>query len=88
MNQDVADVELWSDEIKERERLEKERQEREKDEPEEDWDTPEAQTEPGNGLTWDEMIPKDHGVGPAWVERQERELMEKSLPWRCDPEGI
>ena len=48
ITRDVADVELWDDEIEERGRLEKER---EKDEPEEDWDGPEAQTEPGNGLT-------------------------------------
>ena len=33
------------------------------------------------------MIPKDHGVQPAWMERQERELLERSLPWRQDPEG-
>ena len=84
ITQDVTDVELWDDEIEEQERLEKER---EKDEPVEDWDAPEAQTEPGNGLTWDEMIPKDHGVAPSWVETQERELLEQSLLWRCDPEG-
>ena len=46
-----------------------------------------AQTNPGNGLTWDEMIPKDHGVAPPWVERQEREKLEMDLPWRCNPEG-
>ena len=33
------------------------------------------------------MIPKDLGTAPSWVERQERERMEMSLPWRCDPEG-
>ena len=87
ITRDVAEVELWDDEIEEREHLEKEHQEREKDEPMEDWDAPEAQTEPGNGLTWDEMIPKDHGVTPTWVEDQERELLERSLSWRCDPEG-
>ena len=48
----------------------------------EDWDTPEAQTEPGNSLTWDDMIPKDHKVQPTWVIEQERELMEWSLLWR------
>ena len=47
----------------------------------------EAQTDPGNGLTWDEMIPKDHSVAPSWVECQERQQMEMNLPWRCDPEG-
>ena len=54
---------------------------------EEDWDAPEAQTDPGNGLTWDEMIPKDHGQAPDWVELQEQERWERSLPWRLDPEG-
>ena len=54
---------------------------------EEDWDAPEAQTDPGNGLTWDEMIPRDHGVAPDWVELQEQARWERSLPWRCDPEG-
>ena len=53
----------------------------------EDWDAPESQTDPGNGLTWDEMIPKDHGVAPSWVERKEQEKIKRSLPWRCDPEG-
>ena len=52
-----------------------------------DWDAPEAQTDPGNGLTWDEMIPRDHGVAPARVERQEQEKVDRSLPLRCDPEG-
>ena len=33
------------------------------------------------------MIPRDHGVAPAWVERQELERLDRSLPWRCDPEG-
>ena len=74
---------MWDNETEERERLKKER---EKDKPE-DWDAPEAQTDPGNGLTWDEMVPKDHGVAPSWVEAQEREQLEMNLPWRCDPEG-
>ena len=56
-------------------------------ESEEDWDAPEAQTDPGNGLTWDEMIPKDHGEAPSWVERQEEARWERDLPWRCDPDG-
>ena len=47
---------------------------------------PEAQTKPGNGLTWDNLIPKDHGVQLAWVMKQECKLMERSLPWRQDPE--
>ena len=39
-------------------------------EEEEDWDAPEAQTDPGNGLTWDEMIPRDHGVAQTgWSSR-------------------
>ena len=33
------------------------------------------------------MIPKDHGLVPFWVERQEQEKIERSLPWRCDPGG-
>ena len=37
-------------------------------------------------LTWDEMIPKAYSMVPTWVEDQERELLETSLPWRCDPE--
>ena len=84
LNRDITDVELWDKEIEERER-----QEREKDQSveEDDLDTAESQTEPGNGLTWDKMIFKDHGVQPAWVEKQERELLERSLPWRQDPKG-
>ena len=64
-------------------------EEREKDAApkEEYWDAPEAQTEPGNSLTWDDMIPKDQDVQPVWVEEQERELMEWSLPWQQDPKG-
>ena len=85
ITRDVSDIELWDDEIEEKERLDKEK-EQEKEESE-DWDAPEAQTEPGNGLTWDEMIPKDHGVAPSWVERQEWQKLEMNLPWRCDPEG-
>ena len=33
------------------------------------------------------MIPKDHGQAPDWVELQEQERWERSLPWRLDPEG-
>ena len=54
---------------------------------EEDWDAPEAQADPGNGLTWDDMIPKDHGQAPDWVEQQEQARWERDLPWRCDPDG-
>ena len=61
---DVSSVELWDDEIEERERL---AQEQEKS-ASEDWDAPESQTDLGNELTWDEMIPKDHSVVPSWVE--------------------
>ena len=84
LHQDVTDIELWDDKIKE-----KEKEEREKDATpkEEDWDAPEAQTEPGNGLMWDDMIPRDPEVQPTWVVDQEHELMEPSLPWRRDPEG-
>ena len=78
-------MELWDDEIEERERLAKEKEPEQAES--EDWDAPEAQTDPGNGLTWDEMIPRDHGVAPSWAERQEQERIERSLPWRCDPEG-
>ena len=79
LNRDVTEIELWDDKIKDRE----------KDAlpEEEDWDALEAQTEGANGLMWDDIIPKDHGVQPNWVEEQERKLMERSLPWRQDPEG-
>ena len=66
---------------------EKDKEEREKDATpkEEDWDTPEAQTKPGNGLTWDGMIPKDHEIQSTWVVDQDCELIEQSLPWRRNP---
>ena len=81
ITQDVSSVELWDDEIEEREHLAQEKEQEKA--ASEDWDAPESQTNPGSGLTWDEMIPKDHGVAPSWVERQEREKIERSLPWRC-----
>ena len=49
--------------------------------------TPQKPRPPGNGLAWDDMIPKDHGVAPSWVENLEHEQMEMNLPWRCNPEG-
>ena len=78
----------WDAEIEEEARRAKEAKETAAPQSEEeDWDAPEAQTDPGNGLTWDDMIPRDHGVAPDWVELQEQAWWERSLPWRCDPEG-
>ena len=82
---DVTSVELWDEEVEKEEQLAI--QTKPEDTESEDWDAPEAQTDPGNGLTWDEMIPRDHGVAPTWVERQEQERIDRSLPWRSDPEG-
>ena len=85
ITRDVASVEVWDEEIEEQARLAKEADAQQSED--EDWDAPESQTDPGNGLTWDETITRDHGVAPSWVERQEQERIDRSLPWRCDPEG-
>ena len=82
---DVSCVEDWDAEIEEEARRARETAAQQSEE--EDWDAPESQTDPGNGLTWDEMITWDHGVAPSWVERQEQERIDRSLPWRWDPEG-
>ena len=86
-HQDIADIDLWDDEIEEKEKEEREKDATSATPKEEDWDAPEVQTEPGNGLTWDDMIQKDHEEQPTWVIELELELVERSLPWRRDPEG-
>ena len=60
-HQDIADIDLWDDEIEEKEKEEREKDATSATPKEEDWDAPEVQTEPGNGLTWDDMIHKDMG---------------------------
>ena len=57
MARDVSCVEDWDAEIEEEARRGKETKETAAQQSEEeDWDAPEAQTDPGNGLTWDCLL--------------------------------
>ena len=66
LTQDISCVEDWDEEIEEEARRNRAAAAAAEaatiqlpESEEENWDAPEAQTDPGNGLTWDEMIPKD-----------------------------